>query len=232
MRALGAALVGAGFRAVAVDMPAHGRAPGRRTSLAEWVRVLPALAEHVAGPGGVLHAVVGHSFGGTAVTLALEAGLRARGAVLLAAAQGPAHFLERTRQHVGLPAARAAGMERRLVARVGRELATFDAGRAATALELPALVVHDPADAEVPWRHAAAIAGAWRGSVLVAMPGVGHYAVVTSAPALARVVEFTRSLPVAACLNHGGHGGSGEEPLSALDPRPSAALIGCTRAAG
>jgi pimeloyl-ACP methyl ester carboxylesterase len=190
LSAMAEALVLAGFRAVAVDLPAHGRSPGRRTSLAEWTRLLPALADQLGG----VHAVIGHSLGGAAATLALEAGLRARGAVLLAPARGPVEFVDRVGRFLGLPPARRAGMERALVAQVGRELAFFDTARAAASLTQPALVLHDPADPEVPWSHGEALARAWVGSELVPAAGDGHYRILTSPAVLARAVAFVAGL--------------------------------------
>ncbi len=189
-------LAHAGFRAVAIDMPAHGRSPGRRTSLAEWMRVLPEVARQITpDTTEPLHALVAHSFGAPAVALALEAGLSVRGAVLLAPARGPALFLNRMRRFIGLPDARATGLERQLVERVGRELAFFDAARAAAVVNVPALILHDPADAEVDWTHAEAIARAWQGSRLVAAVGDGHYDILRSTQAADALVEFVTALP-------------------------------------
>jgi pimeloyl-ACP methyl ester carboxylesterase len=190
-------LVRAGFRVVAVDLPAHGRSPGRRTSLADWMRVLPAIATQLGG----VHAIVGHSLGGAAVALAVEAGLPTRGAVLLAPARGPMGFVTRMRRSLGLPDARAAGIERRLAAYVGRELAFFDAARAAAATPHapPALVLHDPADDEVPWAHGEAIAHAWPGSTLVPAIGDGHFRILGSPEVVARTVAFVEGLSEGRC---------------------------------
>jgi pimeloyl-ACP methyl ester carboxylesterase len=192
MAPLAEGLVRAGFRAVAVDLPAHGRSPGRRTSLADWMRVLPALAAQLGG----VHATVGHSLGGAAVTLALEAGMETRGAVLLAPARGPRRFVTQMRRSLGLPEARAAGIERQLSAYVGRDLAFFDAARAAAQLPdaPPALVLHDPADEVVPWTHGAAIADAWPRSTLVPAVGDGHFRILASPEVVARTVEFVEGL--------------------------------------
>lgn len=219
MTALAEALVRAGFRAVAVDMPAHGHAPGRRTSLAEWIRLLPHLGREVGGAPG-LHAVIGHSFGGAAVALALADGLEARGAALLAPAAGPAHFLEQMGKVLELPPARIAGMERRLVATIGREVAAFDATRAAASIGIPALVVHDPADPVVPWAHGATIARAWRGSELASEPGVGHYRIAAAPPVIARVVSFVGGLPIApaSVVGRPAHGAAREMTHRAGQP--------------
>ncbi|MFL5575479.1 MAG: alpha/beta hydrolase [Gemmatimonadaceae bacterium] len=184
-------LVEAGYRAALVDLPAHGRSGGRRTSLVEWLRALRA----VAGVVGPIHAAVGHSFGGAAVALALAEGdVEARGAVLIAPAVGPAEFVERFARTIGLPADRTAGMVRRLGARVGRDIASLDVRRAARAIALPALVLHDPLDREVPWEHARAIADAWTGSRLVARQGLGHRRILADAESIRAVVEFVAGL--------------------------------------
>ncbi|MEO8576465.1 MAG: alpha/beta hydrolase [Gemmatimonadales bacterium] len=180
----------AGYRAVAFDMPAHGATPGKRSSLGEWVSVLPRLADEC----GELHAIVGHSLGAGAVVLALEAGLQAKGAILFAPPLGPGYFIYRLQQFIGLPEERAAGMERRLVDKVGREMAYFDSARAVSSLEMPALIVHDPADREVPWEHAEAINRNWRGSLLIEATGLGHVRILRSHEVLEQAVSFVKGL--------------------------------------
>jgi pimeloyl-ACP methyl ester carboxylesterase len=194
MSELATGLARAGFRAVSFDLPAHGASPGRRTSLVEWVRVLRSLSEQLGG----VQVLIGHSLGAVAVTLALEAGVPAQGAVLLAPPMGPTLFLSRIRRFIGLAESHASGMERRLVARIGRELAYFDVTRAAASLDRPVLILHDPADAEVPWTDGQAVARAWRGSVLEPVPDAGHYRMLAAPAVVRRVVDYVSAMPAAA----------------------------------
>jgi pimeloyl-ACP methyl ester carboxylesterase len=181
----------AGYRAVLFDFPAHGRSPGRRTNMVEWLRVMRAVAAAV----GPLHAVAGHSFGAAAIAIALaERGMDARGAVLLAPVIGPTLFVDRFTGMIGLPPARAEGMMRHIARTVGREPATLDARRAAAGLRVPALVVHDPQDREVPWSHAAEIANAWLGSRLLQADGLGHNRLLRDPVILATAMEFIHGL--------------------------------------
>src|SRR5919107_5916537 len=70
-------LVAAGYRAVALDGPAHGDSPGRTTTGPEFARALITTRDVV----GSLAGVIGHSFGGFTALLALSRGLpTARGA--------------------------------------------------------------------------------------------------------------------------------------------------------
>lgn len=178
-----------GFRAVALDMPAHGRSSGTRTSLVEWVAVLRELPKVL----GTADVVLGHSFGGTALTFALAEGMPARRAVLIAPPLGPMHFIERASRYIGLPSTRIAGMVRRLGEMVGRDIREFDAARAAAAVAAPGLILHDPEDPDVPLAHAEAIARAWTGSQLVERRGVGHYRILGDPDTLDAAARFASS---------------------------------------
>lgn len=192
MAPLAERLEAAGYRAVLFDFPAHGRSAGRRTNMVEWLRVMRALAAAV----GPVHAVAGHSFGGATVALALaEQGMPVRGAVLLAPVIGPAQFVDRFTGMIGLSPARAEGMMRRVAEMVGREPRSLDARWAVKHLRVPALVVHDPADREVPWAHAQAIADAWPGSRLLAADGLGHNRLLRDPGVLAAATDFIHALP-------------------------------------
>lgn len=192
MAPLAERLQAAGYRAVLFDFPAHGRSAGRRTNMLEWLRMIRAVAASV----GPVHALVGHSFGGAAMAIALaEHRMDVRGAVLLAPAIGPGLFVDRFTGAIGLPADRAEGMMRHITETIGREPRSLDARWAATHLHVPALVVHDPADREVPWAHGQAIADAWPGSRLVAAEGLGHRRLLRDERTLSTVTDFIHALP-------------------------------------
>lgn len=191
MAPLAAELERAGYRAVLFDFPAHGKSLGKRTNMVEWLRVMRAVAAAV----GPLHAVVGHSFGGATVAVALaEHGMDVRGAVLLAPVIGPSLFVDRFSGMIGLPAARAEGMMRHIGRTLGREPSTLDARRAAAGLRIPALIVHDPKDREVPWAHGAEIANAWLGSRMLPAEGLGHTRLLRDPGILATAMEFISGL--------------------------------------
>ena len=192
MAPLAERLEAAGYRAVLFDFPAHGRSAGRRTNMVEWLRVMRALAAAV----GPVHAVAGHSFGGATVAIAMaEQGMAVRGAVLLAPVIGPAQFVERFTGTIGLSPARAEGMMRRVAEMVGREPGTLDARWAVKHLRVPSLVVHDPADREVPWAHVEAIADAWPGSRLLPADGLGHRRLLRDERILSAATDFIHGLP-------------------------------------
>jgi len=96
------ALVPAGFRVVVFDFQGHGFSTGRRANLVRLVGALQAVAHEItfsrSGTVQPLHAVVAHSFGVAAATLALREGLLARALVLMAPAAHPRTWTSRRRR--------------------------------------------------------------------------------------------------------------------------------------
>ena len=163
-------LVRAGYNAVALDLPAHGFSDGARTNLKEFVEAILDTAERVKP----IHAVVAHSFGATATTLALGRGLRAQRVVLIAPpARDVPGYVHAFARQLGLPPAR----EPRLVARMRRrfgDLAQFDARRVAATLDTPALLFHDQDDRQIPFAEGESLARAWPGARMRRLQGLGH----------------------------------------------------------
>lgn len=190
MTSLAAAIAGAGFRALAIDLPAHGASSGRETSVVEWIEILRGAAETV----GPLHAIVAHSLGATAALLALGDGVRARGIVAFAPTIGPEFHLARRSRHVGIPAARIPGMLRELETRVGRRVEALDVRSVAARVRAPVLLMHATEDRAVPWAHGQAIAAALPTCELVEVPGLGHRRILSDPATVERAVAFVCAL--------------------------------------
>lgn len=183
---LGSALVEAGFRVVAHDGPGHGQSSGRRASLPQFAQAIRDVAA-VAGP---VRALVGHSLGGAAVALALRQGLPAERAVLLAAPADVEIFSHRFARRLAIPPAARLAMQRNLEDRFGQRWSDLNVTRLAAHLRVPALVIHDAADADVPVVDGKAIALAWPGAELVTTTGLGHRGVLWDEAVVRKVVAF------------------------------------------
>jgi pimeloyl-ACP methyl ester carboxylesterase len=211
LTALAAAVVARGLRAVAFDMPGHGRSAGRRTNVVLMAEVLREVAEDVSPLEGLapvpLAGLVAHSLGGAAATIALSRGLQARRVVLLAPVAEPTHFARGMGAFLGLLPARARALVDNVVAQLGG-LAAVRADTRARLVAAPALVFHDRADGEVPFAHGEETARAWAGgATLVPLEGLGHRRLLRDVGVVERATRFLVGEAGAAAAGEGRDGG-------------------------
>jgi pimeloyl-ACP methyl ester carboxylesterase len=164
-----ASLRSAGASAILFDAPAHGASTGR---LASGFHVAEAIAAIVAATGA--RGAIGHSLGGLAVAIALARGVPLDAVVLVGPPRTPASFFAAFADAFALPGGVRTAARERIARRFGVAMEDVDAAAIAARLRTPALVVHDRADAEVPFADGEAIARAWPGARLAATDGLGH----------------------------------------------------------
>ena len=179
-------LVGAGFRVIAIDLPAHGESAGTTTDLIECTEALRKVGRDV----GPIAAVVTHSFGGAITTLALERGLDAGAVVLIASPSSIDDVLRRFETLIGLSAAAADAFRTEIQRRTRVKLADVEIFERVAELNVPALIVHDRGDGEVPFDDAERLAGRWPGATLVATDGLGHRRILKDDDVIRRAVAF------------------------------------------
>lgn len=184
----GRALAERGYRATALDLPAHGRSSGRRTNLVEIAGVVERTAEYLGGAPGV---VVAHSLGAAATVLALARGLGARRALLVAPPAELEPFADLFASWLGLDARVRARLQERIEDAIGAEWAKISPARLARGLgAIPSLVVHDALDREVPIEHGRRLAAAWPGARFVETRGLGHNRILAAPEVTAPGLEF------------------------------------------
>lgn len=186
---IASAMAGAGYRAIAFDAPGHGGAPWRLSSGVHFAAAILAARERF----GPFRAVVGHSLGCTAASLAVLQGLRPQRLVFLAPAADLSLFTRGFGRQLGLAPGTIARMEARFDARFTVPWDTARQANLAAAeflAEAPLLVVHDRDDAETPHAGGAAIAAAWPRGRLLTTHGLGHRCILRDADTVARVVAF------------------------------------------
>ena len=185
MVAIANALVQRGRSVTVFDMPAHGRSTGRTTTLVEMTEAVTAVARATGTPD----AIVGHSLGAAAAILALRDGLPARSAALLAPVAEPWLFVRRLADLLSFSQARYEGLVGQIERRAGVGIHEIDGATAVRSLGARALILHDPADRQVPFSQAEALAEAWRGAMLHPIRGLGHRRLLSDAEAIQRVVR-------------------------------------------
>ncbi|MGH8355481.1 MAG: alpha/beta fold hydrolase [Pseudomonas sp.] len=178
------ALVEAGYAVVALDGPAHGRSPGREADVVLFARALLEAASELPP----LHAVIGHSMGGSSALLATQLGLRTKTLVTIAAPSRVLSMLRRFARFMGLPPQARSHFIRLVERQAGMPAAHLDVAR--YQLDFPGLVVHAADDPMVPVSEAEAIHAAWFDSRLLRLEQGGHQRLLADPQLVAGVLEL------------------------------------------
>ncbi|WP_028917776.1 alpha/beta fold hydrolase [Pseudoxanthomonas sp. J35] len=176
----------AGYAVVAFDHPAHGRNRDGRA-------ILPAFAEAlatVARQHGPAAAIVAHSMGGAAAALALHGGVQAGRAVLIAPAADLREAGNRFGRMVGLAPPLVDRMFQRFEREIGVPVDAFGIQHHVPALGVPALVVHDLEDGDVPWEEGERYARLWPDARLLSTSDLGHHRIAGEPRVIEAALRF------------------------------------------
>ncbi len=153
-------LAGAGYRAVAFDAPAQ-------------------------------HAVIAHSFGVPCVLFALQQQRFARRVVAFSTPATLEGLVEKFAGSLALSPRTVQILRDMLVQRFGEDVWTrFSVQNMARSIGLPALVIHDRDDRDVPWQEGDAVARAWPHARFLRTEGLGHRRILRDLEVIDRVVRF------------------------------------------
>lgn len=179
-------LVESGYRVVAFDAFGHGQSPGRRSSLPE----LAVCIRQVVAELGEVYAVIAHSLGGAATTLALSQGLQIERAVLISPPADPRRFLEAFGTALGITEKVRNRVQQRVETRLSMPMKDMQIDAIARSMRTPALIIHDQNDKEVPVEVGQSIADAWPNAELLLTEGLGHQRILRSEHVTRVAVRF------------------------------------------
>lgn len=187
-----APLVERGYSVVTFDAPGHGASAGSRSSLPHFAWALRVVADAVseAGNSAGIHAVIAHSFGCAAATLALRDGLAIQRVVYLSPPLNPVEYTARFGDILGLNTATIHQMQKRIEERFARKWSDYSLAESARGMNTPLLIVHDRDDRETLWSEGAALAAAWPQARLLTTEGLGHRRILRDASVIGEVTRF------------------------------------------
>lgn len=181
-----APLVERGYSVVTFDAPGHGASPGSRSSLPHFAWAVRAVADAVSAP----HAVIAHSLGCAATTLAVREGLDVQRLVYIAPPLNPLDYTARFGDILGLDDDTIRGMQQRIEERFARRWSDYSLEESARSMSTPLLVVHDKDDRDTYHSEGAALAEAWPGARLMTTEGLGHRRILRDAMVIEEVAKF------------------------------------------
>jgi pimeloyl-ACP methyl ester carboxylesterase len=178
----------AGFRVALFDMPAHGEAPGVSTSAVEFVDIIHGVARAL----GPVHALIGHSLGGTASLVAASRGLPVAGVVAFSPPPSFEFAVRNYARAFGLTPRVREILARRLERRTGALREQLDLTRSPPGV--PTLLVHDLMDRVIPYRHSRRLRDGWSGAQLLQTCGLGHNRVLDGEDVAQNIAAFLLEL--------------------------------------
>lgn len=185
------AIAARGHRVTVFDSLGHGQSgPGRLGGgLTSFVEAADCI-EAIARGREPLHAIVAHSGGAVATTIAWGRGVRADRVALIAPMARPLRYADDLDRALDLPPRVRGAWREAAAARAGFAWAEVDVpGLAARSGPPRALIVHDVDDKEVSVVEGRAVSEAWM-APLVETHGLGHQRILRDAAVATRVAEF------------------------------------------
>lgn len=180
-------LLSAGFRVVAFDMPGHGGSPGKYSDLMDFATAIQAVAASV----GEIHAIIAHSLGAAATTVAIGNGLQVSRLVYLAPVCWILSLPEQFCEVFKLPPGAERAFYRRMFSTYSETTWVRTSGDVASRqLKVPGLIFHDKGDSRVHFQGAEAIHAQWPQSELVATEGLDHREVTRNRNVIKRTIQF------------------------------------------
>ncbi len=177
----------AGWRVVALDMPAHGQSEGERTTLLDWSAAVRGAAERFDS-----QLVLAHSFGATAAawTMAHGGAPSAERFVILASSIDVEFLVDYSPRFEGVDERVRRAFEAEFEKRMSWRLREFGVAAAASHIQAATLVVHDESDTFVPFEHGRRFARSIPQARMLATHGLGHLGILRDPSIIDAVVAF------------------------------------------
>jgi len=181
-------LVEAGYEVLAFDAPAHGLSTGKQCNIFAYGAALQTMLTQY----GPFHAVVGHSFGASALIylFGLSPDLHVNRMVLNGIPPSLELMTRWFAEAVNLPSAVEQRMHGIIEDRFGRAVEDVSMVKVAPNITIPTLVYHDRDDATVPLESAYPVVRHWDSAQLRITEGFGHRRALKNREVLEEIVSF------------------------------------------
>ncbi|KTC76754.1 alpha/beta hydrolase [Legionella brunensis] len=182
-------LVNMGFQVIAIDGPAHGDSPGKRTNLGEFAKKIVSIQSEL----GHLYGVIAHSFGCPVIMVAIDKGFSANKLVLISSPCDLQEIFDRFTQFMNLSFRSTQYFQAYIEKKAALKVKDVQLKEIIAHFQKPILIVHDKNDAEIPYREALKLTEKLKNYEYLYTKGLGHRRILKSPEVLTRVVSFLNS---------------------------------------
>lgn len=180
------ALKAEGFSTISFDAPAHGKAPGRKSMMLDFIDSIQFLNEKY----GPFEAVIGHSLGGMATLRAVKEGLNTKNLVIIGTANSITHITREFARNLKMNRKVADKMKAHFDKKFDIDMDSYSGAISAKEVKLPTLVVHDEDDVDVEISSAYDIHQALENSEIFITKGLGHRRILGDSKVINKITTF------------------------------------------
>ena len=183
-----------GYRVISFDMPAHGDSEGKTTNLFEGSEIITQIYEQFSP----IRAIIGHSFGGMALSNAIHRhNLNVKRVVIVASPFTMNYIIESFRELINISAKvndmMIRGIQKRFKESSDLNIHDLSVDSFAVELKMPFLVIHDKEDKDVPYSQGEGYANSLPDVEFVTTTGLGHRRILKDPEIIVKIVEFISS---------------------------------------
>lgn len=183
-----------GYRVVAFDAPAHGDSEGKTTNLFDVSEIINLIYEKFEP----VHTIIGHSFGGMALTNAVHRNdLSVSKVAVIASPFSMDYIIESFRKVMNINSKVTELMVERIKKRFLKEknldVFSLSLDSFASSFEIPILVIHDKEDRDVAYEQGKEYADNFPNAVFISTAGLGHRRILKDAEIINKIIEFITS---------------------------------------
>ena len=179
-------LLKAGYSIVSFDAPAHGKSPGKKTIMVDFIATILEINKQF----GPFEAAIGHSLGGMSVLNAIKKGLKVDRAIVIGSGDIVEDIMDDFVSKLELKPNISTLLRLHFEKKYGEEMNSYSAYLAAAQTEIPVLVIHDYNDPEVPVKAGIHIHKHLKNGELMLTEGLGHRKILGNTAVIEKIIEF------------------------------------------
>jgi pimeloyl-ACP methyl ester carboxylesterase len=179
-------LVANGYSVVAIDMPGHGHSKGDTSNAYIFSQTVILAQQRL----GHFHAIIGHSMGAGATSIAVGKGVSTDKMILISGPSSIENVLRHFTQFIGLNNKTTDHFIAAIGRLVGISASEMDATRLLQQCDVPTLLIHDETDLEVPYSESKRLSKVIKNSKLLTLQGFGHRKILKSEQVVQAINDF------------------------------------------
>lgn len=182
-------LLKAGYSTISFDAPAHGKSPGKRTIMVDFIAAILEIDKQL----GPFEAAIGHSLGGMSVLNAIKKGLKVNRAVVIGSGDIVQDIMDDFVAKLELKPSISTRLRLHFEKKYKEEMNSYSAFLAAKETTIPILVIHDNDDPEVPVKAGIHIHKYLKNGELLLTNGLGHRKILGNLKVIEKTVQFIQN---------------------------------------